>query len=411
MALNRRHWLARVAAYVSVGSGVCPDLEAQSQPALRFPFRSDFPIAEKRTYLNNAYWHPLSSGVIGAVQTYLQRKATGSSHIDYTPAGNQVKAEFARLIHASPSAISFVPSTVVGENLVVAGLDLAGSGGNVVTDALHYESSTYLYRSLQTQGLDVRFVRPRDGRIEMVDLEKAVDRNTKLISISLVSYLNGFQHDLKKVCDLAHSQGAHVYADLVQAAGAVPIDVRDAGVDFCACGSHKWLMGDMGLGFLYVREELLDRVVRRSQFGSRQISGYENHVFPFDITPNGAATWKPVGGTKGHFEVGTISQTTVAALSYSLPYIQRLGVENIQAHAQSLTARLQKEMPRLGYPSATPADARSSIVSFVVKDPGAVSARLEKGNIDVKIDQHLMRISPSVYNDRTDIDKLLEALS
>jgi selenocysteine lyase/cysteine desulfurase len=108
--------------------------------------------------------------------------------------------------------------------------------------------------------------KPRDGGIEMADLEKAVDRNTKLVSISLVSYLNGFQHDLKKVCDLSHSQGAHVYADLVQAAGAVPIDVPDAGVDFCACGSHKWLMGDMGLRFLYVREELLDRVVRRSRW-------------------------------------------------------------------------------------------------------------------------------------------------
>jgi selenocysteine lyase/cysteine desulfurase len=64
--------------------------------------------------------------------------------------------------------------------------------------------------------------------------------------MKLVSYLNGFQHDLKKICDLAHSHAAHIYADLVQAAGAVPIDVRAAGVDFCACGSHKWLMGDIG---------------------------------------------------------------------------------------------------------------------------------------------------------------------
>jgi selenocysteine lyase/cysteine desulfurase len=349
--------------------------------------------------------------VIGAIQDYLQRKATGSSHMSYTPVGEQVKAEFARLINAPPPAISFVPSTVVGENLVVAGLDIAHIKGNVVTDALHYESSTYLYRTLQTQSVDVRFVKPRDGRIEMADLDKAVDRNTKLVSISLVSYLNGFQHDLKGVCDLAHSHGAHVYADLVQAAGAVPIDVRAAGVDFCSCGSHKWLMGDMGLGFLYVREDLLDQVIRRAQFGSHQISDYENHVFPFDATPDGAATWKQIGGTAGHFEVGTISQTTVAALSYSLPYIRRLGVANIQSHTQSLTARLQKELPRLGQLSATPVESKSPIVSFVIKDPQGIGARLEKANVDVKIQQHLMRVSPSVYNDQTDIDKLLEALS
>jgi selenocysteine lyase/cysteine desulfurase len=249
-----------------------------------------------------------------------------------------VKAQFARLINAPRSAISFVPGTVAGENLVVAGLDITHTKGNVVTDSLHYESSTYLYRTLQAQGVDVRFVKPRDWRIEMSDLEKAVDRKTKLVAISLVSYLNGFQHDLKAVCDLAHNHGAHVYADLVQAAGAVPIDVQAAGVDFCSCGSHKWLMGDMGLGFLYVRENLLDKVIRRTQFGSRQISDYQNHVFPYDLTPDGAATWKPVSGTAGHFEIGTISQTTVAALSYSLPFIERLGVANIQAHAQSLTA-------------------------------------------------------------------------
>jgi len=386
-------------------------LEAQSPRTVEIPVRSDFPIAEKLAYLNNAYWHPLSSGVIAAVQAYLQRKATGTSHTDYTPTGSRVKAEFARLINAQPSAISFVPSTTVGENLVAAGLDLPQTKGNVVTDRLHYETSTYLYRSLQAQGVDVRFVKPRDGRIEMSDLEKAVDRNTKLIAISLVSYLNGFQHDLKKVCDLAHSHGAHVYADLVQAAGAVPIDVRAADVDFCACGSHKWLMGDMGLGFLYVREDLLDRVIRRTQFGSRQIGNYENHVFPFDITADGAATWKPVGGAAGHFEVGTISQSTVAALNFSLPWIQRLGVENIQTHTQSLTARLQKELPPLGYQSVTPLETRSPIVSFVVEHPAVVAARLEKANVDVKIDQHLMRISPSIYNDHTEIDRLLNALA
>ena len=59
---------------------------------------------------------------------------------------------------------------------------------------------------------------------------------------------NGFQHDLKAVCELAHAHGAYVYADIVQSAGAMPIDVRASGVDFCACSSFKWLMADFGLG-------------------------------------------------------------------------------------------------------------------------------------------------------------------
>ena len=411
MSMNRRRWLTRAAAFASAGSAFEFQLTGQSPAAAQLPARSDFPIAETAAFLNNAAWHPLSSGALGAIQTYLQRKSTGSTRFSFGPAGDQVKALIAKLIHAQPSSLSFVPSTTIGENLVVAGLGFPHTQGNIVTDALHYESSTYLYRSLQAQGSDVRFVKPREGRIELADLEKAIDRGTKLVAISLVSYLNGFQYDLKAVCDLAHSRGAYVYADLVQAAGSVPIDVEAAGADFCAGGSHKWLMGDMGLGYLYVREDLLDRVIRRVQFGSRQVTAFENHIFPYDLTADGAASWKQLRSAAGHFEVGTISQATVAALSYSLPYIQRLGVENIQAHVQSLTRRLQKELPRLGYPAATPVEAKSAIVSFVVKDPRAVSARLEKAKVDVKIDQHLLRVSPSVYNNQTDIDKLLNALS
>jgi selenocysteine lyase/cysteine desulfurase len=375
------------------------------------PARLDFPVAEKTAFLNNAYLHPLSSGALAAVQDYLIERAISPTHFAYAAAGDRVKAMFGKLINAPPSAISFVPSTTVGENLVVRSLGIPRIPGNVVTDALHYKSSAYLYRSLQAQGLDVRSVKPRDGRIEMTDLEAAVDANTRLIAVSLVSYLNGFQHDLKAVCDLAHSHGAYVYADIIQAAGAIPIDVAATNVDFCACGSHKWLMADMGLGFLYVRENLLDNVVHRTQFGSWQIGNYQHHVFPYEVTADGAATWEPLTGTAAHFEVGAISDAVVAALGFSLPYIERLGVDRIQAHTQSLTQRLQTELPRLGFSPVTPPETRSPIVAFVVKEPETIAARLERANIEVKIDQHLMRVSPSVYNDQSDIEKLLDALS
>ena len=72
-----------------------------------------------------------------------------------------------------------------------------------------------------------------------------------------------------------------MYADIVQAAGNTPIDVRASGVDFCACSSFKWLMGDFGLGFLYVREALLDRVIRRSEYGYQQ-ADTAMHYLPSD---------------------------------------------------------------------------------------------------------------------------------
>jgi selenocysteine lyase/cysteine desulfurase len=114
------------------------------------------------------------------------------------------------LINAKPSEISYVPNTSTGENLVINGLGIKrgidGFGGNVVTDSLHFDGALVHLLELKTQGLDLRIVAPKDFRIDVRDLEKVVDKNTKLIELSLVTMYNGFQHDLKAVCDLALSR-------------------------------------------------------------------------------------------------------------------------------------------------------------------------------------------------------------
>jgi selenocysteine lyase/cysteine desulfurase len=111
----------------------------------------------------------------------------------------------------------------------VNGLGIPHAHENVVTDALHFEGALlHLGELQQRNGLDLRILQPRQWRIDMRDMERAVDKKTKLVEISLMSMVNGFQHDLKAVCDLAHAHGAYVYADVMQAAGATPIDVRES---------------------------------------------------------------------------------------------------------------------------------------------------------------------------------------
>jgi selenocysteine lyase/cysteine desulfurase len=386
---------------------------ASAEPApIGLPDKSEFTVGKSEICLNNARWHPISVGATRAVQQYLEYKGTGGgSNPDYgTDMQAQAKTQFAGLIHAKPAEVSFVPSTTVGENLIASALDLPRSGGNVVTDALHFEGSLYQYGELAKQGLEVRIARPREWRIDINQLEKLIDRKTKLVALSVVSMINGFQPDLKAVCDLAHARGALVYADAVQAVGAVPVDVRASGVDFLACSSYKWLMGDMGLGFLYVREDHLERL-RRSQYGFRQLTGFEYHVFPHDPPGHAVMDWTPARDAGGHFEVGTISNTTVACLTHSLDYIQRIGVENIQAHRLPLLRRLQKEMPKLGFEPMTPPDSVSPIVTFAKKDLQAATERLRRAKVDIAVYPHRVRISPSVYNDQADVDKLLDALS
>jgi selenocysteine lyase/cysteine desulfurase len=290
-------------------------------------------------------------------------------------------------------------------------LGLPAAGGNVVTDALHFDGSMYLYGSLKARGLDVRTVKPRDWRIDLADMEKLIDKKTKLVALSLVSYYNGFQHDLKAVCDLAHARGAHVYADIIQAAGAVPIDVRASGVDFAACSSFKWLMGDFGLGFLYVREGLLDRVITRTQYGYEQTDNVVAHLLPADAPSSEPYTWTVMNDTGAHFQVGTMSYAALAALRQSLQHIQEVGVANIQAQRQPLINALQREMPRLGFEPLTPAGTTGPIVSFAMKDAARTAARLARAKITVGDSMNRLRVSPSVFNDQADVDRLLEALS
>lgn len=398
MSLTRRAWISANA--FAVGAA-----------AASLPAKEQFPVVGAEICLNNARWHPLSVGAKTAIVDYLDYKASGGGSLPQYSGEQQdkVKQLFAQLIGAHNAEISFVPSTSAGENLIVSALGLPKSGGNVVTDALHFEGSLYLYGELRRQGLDVRIVKPREGRIELADLEQQIDRHTKLVAVSLVSMINGFQHDLKAVCERAHAQGAYVFADIVQAAGAVPFDAHACGVDFCASASYKWLMGDMGLGFLYVREGLLERL-QRVQYGYRQLSEMDYHVFPYDSPGDAVFDWKQRRDAAGYFEVGTVSNTTVAALSFSLDWIQKTGVNAIEAHRQPLLQRLQKEMPRFGFESMTPLDSTSPIVAFAVKDTQALAKKLAAARIDIAVYPHRVRISPSVYNTPADVEALLECL-
>jgi selenocysteine lyase/cysteine desulfurase len=421
MDVNRRKLLIGIGGVVA-SAGLFPtQTEGNTRPAIipdfgsfdaPLPRKNDFAIPAGLTYINGAYTHPMPIAAAEAIRRNAEARSRpgGMSLPGNGALVNEVKKQFAALINAKPSEIGFVPNTSTGENLVFNGLRIA-SGSNVVTDALHFDGAILHLQALQRdQGLDLRIAMPRDGRIEIRDLERLVDKKTKLLELSLVAMYNGFQHDLKAVCDLAHAHGAYVYADIVQAAGATPIDVRASGVDFCACSSFKWLMGDFGQGFLYAREELLDRF-QRSQYGYHSARTIDTHFLPYDPPATTPFTWELGTDASAHFEVGSYAYAPMAALGVSLPYIRELGVERIEAHRQPLLDRLRREMPRLGYEPVTPAGTRSALITFSVKDRQTVFERLEKANINVRLGAHFLRVSPSVYNDMHDIDRLLEALS
>lgn len=410
MKINRRELIAGAGSLL-LAKAVRSESESLPE-TVALPCRELFPITATRTFLNSARWHPMPELSAAAVHTYLdyvtRRSADGRSLLRTME--DATLANFAALINADPLEVAYVQSTMAAENMVLAGLGLPRTPFNIVTDMLHYQGSLYMYRSLQKMGHDVRVVPERDGSVHLEDLAAAVNDNTRLIAISLISFVNGFQHDLPAVCKLAHSHGAYVYADIVQAVGATPINVRASNVDFCGSSTYKWLMADQGIGFMYIRKDLLGTAFHRTQYGKEQMNQYESHMLPFDAPPGAAETWTPVPGAPGYVEVGSYSLSGIAALTQSLPLIAKLGVTNITTHARALTQRMQAELPKLGFLPLTPAESTGHIVSYALPNPGVAQRALMARGIEVTFDQHRMRVSPSVFNDDHDIDLLLETL-
>ena len=405
MKLSRRQCLA-AAATVPIAARAA----ATSPPAgAMLPDKAAF-AATDITYLDNGSQHPIPLASRTAIDAYLARRTLDPTAQAYELDEDGPIAKFARLINADADEVTYVQSTTAGEQMVLRAMDLPASGGHIVTDTLHFFGSLPLYEEMARQGCEVTWLRPVDGRIRIADMRAAVRKGTKLVALSLVSTVNGFEHDLKAVCDIAHAAGALVYADIIHAAGCVPIDVKASGVDFAASASYKWLMGDFGLGFLYVRKDVLPRL-KRGNYGYYGIASFQTHIYPLD--PPGAAiadyTFQP--NAAGAFALGTHSHMVIAQLNQSLDYIQAIGVPKIQSHAQTLVDRLKRELPRRGYPLMTPPEARTPIVTCLLADARKrLSEPMKAAKIRLTTSANRFRLTPSVQNDHADIDRFLAAL-
>jgi selenocysteine lyase/cysteine desulfurase len=237
------------------------------------------------------------------------------------------------------------------------------------------------------------------------------------VTTALVSNINGYLHDAARTSAVAHANGAYMYADIIQGAGAIPLDMKALGIDCAGCGTYKWLGGDRGFAFLYVKEDLHERIAR-TRYGASQFSN-----------PNNAqadSQFRLLPGAMKYECSNVVAESCAAATHASLKYLLQLGVQNIRAHVKPLCDLLQKEMPRLGYPAITAPDNPTSVVSFLSPDYAGMNARLKKafgyavvaprrwefthpGGEAYVIEG--VRISPSLYNNESDVHRLLEALA
>ena len=360
--------------------------------------RGDFPVADTSLFLNSAYITPTPIPVVDAGREFAVSKGYAPIALgDMLRKTNAVRAQYAKLINASPDEIGFLFATSEGENVVARSMHL-GRGDNVVIDELHYETEFVLYAHLaKTTGVELRVAKAKGGAVTAKELEPLVNRRTKLVSVAWVSHQNGFRHDMRPLADLAHAHGAFFYTDGIQAVGMFPIDVKAAGVDAMAVGTYKWLLGAYGVAPFYVRREALERLTL-DRFGALHVEK-ELPDRQFEIYK-----------TARRFDYATLAFGPVYQLGAGLEYLERVGVDRIETHTVELAHRLQRGLRTLGFDVTTPEGNRSSIIAFRVSKPqDAIVRHLAETRTQVSVRENgtQIRVSPALFNTSDDIDRFL----
>jgi selenocysteine lyase/cysteine desulfurase len=286
-------------------------------------------------------------------------------------------------------------ATTEGENTVANNVPMQ-PGDNVVVDDLHYDGALVVYRQLEKRrGIELRIVEHRNGLVTPADIARRVDARTRLISVSYVSSVNGLRHDVRALADIAHTQGALLHVDAIQALGMFPVDVRADDVDFMCSGTYKWLLGGFGIAPFYIKKSLLDRVPP-DRFGVFQVQS-QTTDYHFQL-----------GNTARRYDYATLPFAEVHQLGAALSYVEKVGVTRIHQHTLGLTRRFEAGLLAQGHKLFTPAGNRSSVLCFYTTKPTAdVRAAFDGAKIDVTVREGHVRVSFALFNTNDEVDAAL----
>jgi cysteine desulfurase/selenocysteine lyase len=314
----------------------------------------------------------------------------------------------ARLVGADEDEIALVESTQQGLN-AAADLIALAPGDVVLASDVEFFGTVLPWR-----GPGLHLVPHRDGRPEVADFERAIDRRTRAIVLSSVQEVTGAAADLAGFSALCRERDVLLIVDGAQHVGPLPLDVRETPVDVLAVGGHKWLCCPFGLGFLYVRRGLLEEREprRRGYFSSRMPPrGWSAYLEDPARTPVDELGF--VRAARGLEPGGTGPFMAAAALAACLEVLLELGEARFE-RVQELVSALIDGLDARGLALVSPRDRRSGIVVFNAPDEALLVERLLERGIAVSRRYTTgiggVRASPYVYSDETDIERLLAAM-
>lgn len=393
------------------------------------PWVKDFPIlaadenGKRLIYLDSAATTQHPQQVLDAVVNYYQKDNANPHRGVYelamraTDAHEGARHRVAQFFHAEDDEIVFTQNTTEALNLVAYsyGMHFVREGDEIVISvAEHHSNLVPWQRVAKATGAKLVYLYPgADGHVSATELDQKITAKTKIVAIGMVSNVLGLRAPVEEVVARAHDVGAVVVLDCAQSAPHMPVDVKKLDVDFAACSAHK-LYAPMGMGALYARADLLDKMPPFLS-GGDMIGSVHEH----------SATWAE-GPRK--FEAGTRNVGGEVGFASALDYMDSIGWDAMLQHEHSLLDRMlsgMRAMPWLTVYGEPVADHRFGVVSFNVNDvhPHDVATILDAGGVAVRAGHHcaqpLMeylgigsccRASVAIYNTEEDIDALLNNL-
>ena len=376
--------------------------------------REEFPVLEHKTYMNSAAHGPAMRRVWQAVQDCWSFRFAEDLDVKVPDA----KKEAAEMIHAHEDEISWTGRVTQGFNIVSSMMELQ-KGDNVVVTELGYPSNVFVWLPFKEKGVEIRRIKHKKGRVEHEDFEKAIDDQTKVVSMSHIEWTSGLLYDVKAISETAHEHGAYVVDDAYQVVGAVCVDVHADDVDFLLVGSGKWLCCTPQNAIFYIRRDLIDRFEPAYRFYSCVEEAFRDGApWAKPAHDNVADYEKPLYGNADKFYTGCVDEAAVWGFHASLSYFNELGEKEREKRVRKLSGHLIDGLRNLGVTVNTPLEPeeRGGLVTYNtgrhetnveshrrLRDEGIITAlRYQMGVGGIRVSTHF-------FNTEEDIDRLLAA--
>ncbi|HEY5264076.1 MAG TPA: aminotransferase class V-fold PLP-dependent enzyme [Steroidobacteraceae bacterium] len=365
--------------------------------------RKEFPVLERKTYLNSGSYCALANDVKAAFEAYMEdRLLVGANWDVWVTKNESVRALTATLLRAAPDEIAVTASVSAGLNALASAIDFSGARNKVVISDFEFPTNAQIWHAQEPRGARVVHVpRAADGYIPLENFAKAIDEETQLVAITHVCFRNGAKLDIPGIVRLAHAKGAKVLLDCYQSVGSLDIDVKALDLDFAVGGMLKYLLGTAGIAFLYVRNSFIQSLVPTNSGWFAQAD-----VTAMDITAN-----RPSPSAR-RFEAGTPAVVNCYAAEAGLKFLLAVGTPAIGQRNYALTRRCMQRLDETGWPSVTPAqdERRGATVAVPSRDAGGLAKELMKRDIVTSHRDDNVRASFHFYNNDDDVDSFIAAM-